>query len=1081
MKNTLDKWFFWFWVKQYKVSILLTFLLIFYWLFSLYTIPKESSPDIKFWIIWITTIYTGVNPTDMDSLITEKIEKEIKDLEWIKKISSTSNLWVSSIIVELQTWVNTRDMLTDIKDKVDKVSLPTDAEDPVVNEISTNNEMMFSLYMYADENKMSYEDLYDKSVSLKKYLEWKSWITKVDISPDPDYEILVSINKNKLENYWLTLSQISNAIRTYNKNTPIWNYEIGDMKYDFRFDWELSEIKDLLNISIISWPWKNITLWNIAEVKKDYKSKNLISQVWFHNKSWFNYIKLTISKKPKISIFSTSSNAKKLIENKLKENNYKNIEFVYIEDLANEIIKDYKWLAKNAISTLVLVFTLLFIFLWFKEAVISTLLIPLAFFITFIVLNITGYSLNFLTNFSLLLTLWIALDTIIVIIEASSENMKRWFTPRTSVLLAVKEFKMALISWTSTTLVVFLPMMLLPGVMWKFLAYIPITVFITLLAWLFLSLTLNSPIFMLLNKNKKYFIHSWVSDAIKTKEEIELLKEERVWKEERNSNSGWFRYMIFWWLENFYYHSLQKNITKSWFRKSVILTPFILLILSFVFIAPKLWFNMFPSWDNPYMSLSVSSQDWKTTDFMKKYTKEITEVLNKIPEMKVFSLSVNNNKIDVTIELLDNKEREDLWLRTSFKVEEEINNKLNKLKSYWLKIETNVQSSWPPAWTPVWIKLIADSNKLFDTLVTVSKDFEEYLKTVKWTKNVKTSSSSTPWQFIFKLNNEKLSSLWLNPSDVLNEIYFLSAWIKAWTIKWTYDDHDILVKVDSFENKKLSAQDISEMLIPTRVWQIKIWNIATYEFLPAISTIKRDWWNVTISVESDIENWLNATDVQPLLIKFADWYKFPSWISYSQWWETSENADLIASTVSSFIIALFLIFTILVLQFNSFLQPAIILYSIVIALLWVNIWLYLTWNPYSMPFAIWFIALTWIVVNNAIILIDKINSNLSKWVDWVEAVSESWKSRLRPILLTTLTTLFGILPLALEDEFWAWLWFTIIFWLLFSSVMTLYVTPSLYYSLFLTPKKRFFIIRFFIWIFKLIKNIFLLILPKKKF
>ena len=134
-----------------------------------------------------------------------------------------------------------------------------------------------------------------------------------------------------------------------------------------------------------------------------------------------------------------------------------------------------------------------------------------------------------------------------------------------------------------------------------------------------------------------------------------------------------------------------------------------------------------------------------------------------------------------------------------------------------------------------------------------------------------------------------------------------------------------------------------------------------------------------------------------------------------------------------------------------------------------------------MPFAIWFIALTWIVVNNAIILIDKINSNLSKWVDWVEAVAESWKSRLRPILLTTLTTLFGILPLALEDEFWAWLWFTIIFWLLFSSVMTLYVTPSLYYSLFLTPKKRFFIIRFFIWIFKLIKNIFLLILPKKKF
>lgn len=1080
MRDRLEQWFFGFWVKQYKVSILLTFLLIFYWLFSLYSIPKESSPDIKFWIIWVTTIYTWVNPTDIDSLITEKIEKEIKDLEGVKKITSSSNLWVSSITVELQTGVDTRDMLTDIKDKVDKVSLPTDAEDPEVFEISSDNEVLFSMYLYADETKMTFGDLYDKSVALQKYLEWKSWITKVDISPSPDYEVLISVNKNKLENYWLSLAQISNIIRSYNKNTPIWNYEIWDMKYDFRFQWEFDEYHELLTLPIISGNWKNITLWDIAEIKKDYKSKNTVSQVWFYEKSGYNYIKLTLNKKPKISIFSTSDSAKKLIEERITQSDFKDTQVVYVQDLADEIIKDYKWLAKNAITTLILVFTLLFIFLGFKEAVISTLLIPLAFFITFIVLNILGFSLNFLTNFSLLLTLWIALDTIIVIIEGSSEKMKRWFTPRTSVLLTVKEFKNALISWTATTLVVFLPMMMLPWIMWKFLAYIPITVFITLLAWLFLSLTLNSPIFMLLNKNKKYFIHSGVSDAIKTKEEIELLAQERVWKIEKSAWNGWFRYKIFGTLEDFYYHSLQKNIEKNWFRKTVIITPFLLLILTFVTIAPKLWFQLFPSGDNPYQYLTVTAQDWITTDYMKKYTKEITDVLDDIPELKVFSLSVKDNVINVNIELLEKDYRFENWLRDSFEIEKEINAKLNNLKSYWLTVETKVEAGWPPTWSPVWIKLTSDSNKWFDTLVEVSKDFETYLKSVKWSKNVKTSSSETPWQFVFKLNNEKLASLWLSPSDVLNEIYFLSSWIKAGTIKWDYDDHDIVVKINEFEDKKLTPQDISEMSIPTKVWNIKIWNISTYDFLPAISTIKREWWFVTISVESDLEDGFLPTDVQPKFLEFAQKYNFPKWIWFTSWWEASENADLIASTLSSFVIALFLIFTILVLQFNSFLQPAIVLYSIVLALLWVNIWLYLTWNPYSMPFAIWFIALTWIVVNNAIILIDKINSNLSKWVDSVEAVAESWKSRLRPILLTTLTTLFGILPLALEDEFWAWLWFTIIFGLLFSSVMTLYVTPSLYYSLFLAPKKRFFLIRFFVWIFKLIKNIFLLIFKRKK-
>lgn len=1066
MINKLEQWFFGFFVKQYKVSLLMILLLIFYWAFTLYQIPKESSPDIKFWIIWITTIYTWVNPTDIDSLITEKIEKEVKDIEWIKKITSTSSLWVSNITLELQTWVDTKDILVDVKDKVDSISLPTDAEDPFVSELSSDNEMLFSFYMYAPIDKYSVWELFDKSVVMQKYLEWKNWITDVNISPDSDYEILVWIDKTKLENFWLTFSQISSIIKSYNKNTPIWNYEIGDMKYDFRFDWEFSNMEELFNTPIISEPWRIILLWDIAEIKRDYKSKDLVSELWFYKKAWYNYVKLTVNKKPKISIFSTSDKAKKMISDKIATSEFSWIWYTYTTDLADEIIKDYKWLAENAVSTLALVFVLLFIFLWLKEWLIATLLIPLAFFVTFITLNILWLSLNFLTNFSLLLTLWIALDTIIVIVEWASEKMKMWYNSKAAVLLAVKEFKIPLISWTATTLVVFLPMMLLPWVIWKFLAYIPITVFITLLAWLFLSLTLNSPIFMLLSKDKKYFIKSDTSEQLISEEEKELLIEHREWKVEKSSSTWGIRYKFFWAIEWTYYKILSKNISKPFFRFLIIFVPLILLIISFVTISPKLWFKMFPSWDNVYINISVSAKEWTNTEAMKKYTKTINESISNIPEVKVFSLFVKNEEITVAVELFDKDLRDLKWLRDSFKVENQISNELKVLTNYWLNVESKVEAWWPPAWSPVWIKLLAETNKSFDDLLKVAWDFEEFLKWIEWTKNVKNSSSSTPWQFVFKLNNEKISSLWLTPNDVLSEIYFMSSWIKAWTIKWDYDDHDIVIKISDFENKKLSPSDISEMYINTKVWKIKIWSISSYQFLPAISTINREAWNVTVSVESDLDEWFLPTQVQPLFLEFAQNYDYPKWISYSSWWEASENAELISSTISSFVIAIFLIFSILVLQFNSFLQPAIVLYSIVLALLWVNVWLYLTWNPYSMPFAIWFIALTWIVVNNAIILIDKINTNLEMWVDKIEAVAESWKSRLRPILLTTLTTLFGILPLALEDEFWAWLWFTIIFWLLFATVLTLFVTPSLYYQLFLRPKKEFFIKRFFKFIFK---------------
>ena len=167
-----------------------------------------------------------------------------------------------------------------------------------------------------------------------------------------------------------------------------------------------------------------------------------------------------------------------------------------------------------------------------------------------------------------------------------------------------------------------------------------------------------------------------------------------------------------------------------------------------------------------------------------------------------------------------------------------------------------------------------------------------------------------------------------------------------------------------------------------------------------------------------------------------------------------ENKDLLISIMKSLFIALFLIFSILVFQFNSFAQPAVVLYSVILAMVWVNIGLYITSNPYSMAFMIWFIALMWVVVNDAIILIDRINNNLAKWIDNLHAVIWAGKTRLQPIIVTTLTTVFWILPLALKDEFWAWLWYTIVFWLFAWSAMTLFVIPSLYYEVFLRKKEK---------------------------
>jgi len=1053
----LLKWFFWFWVARYKVSFLLIFLIVFSGIYSLFAIPKESSPDIEFGIIWITTSYVWVNPNDIDSLITEKIEDEIKDIEGIKKITSSSSVWISSVNVELDNDANTRDVLTDIKDSVDKVDLPDDAEDPTIVELSISSELMYEVLMYWSEDRFSQFEMNQKAQLLKSKLEWQSGIDSIDIwwegASSNEYEIKVLLDKQKVELLGLSVRQVAQKIESYNKNTPIWNYKIWDLKYDFRFDWELSDQTDLANIVL---KWENgsfVYLKDVAEITNEYKT-TAIKKLGFENNIWYNYVSLWFNKSEGSNIFSTSKSSKEALMEYLKDNkNFEGIDIFYTKDLSELIIEDYSTLWNTAIQTLLLVFVTILIFVWLRESIIASLLIPLSFLVTFLVLNMMGLSLNFLTNFSLVLTLWIAIDTVIVIIEAASEKLKLWYNKRSAVLLAVKEFKAPLIAGTLTTLVAFLPLMFLPWVMGKFLWYIPTTVFSTLVAALFLSLTISSTLFVFLVKNWKTYIREDKLEDTFSKKQKEFLEYQRQWKTQVHHDKMTKREKILWNMWSKYYSVLEKVISSGKSRLLVIISPIIFLFLTFIFLAPNIWFVIFPATDEGVINMTIETREWATEDSLEKFIPIIDQVISVHPELKVYNNTISWNSINTYIELSNSVTRQALGQKSAFEIEQIISKWLSQLESYWLSVSVKTQAWWPPAWKAVWIKLIANSSDKIDQLKDVSLDFKKYLSNLEWAKNVTTSSSESPGQFVFQFDKNKLYQFWLTPDDILGELYFYTNWVKAWSINSQFEDNDIVVKIKEFD-ENLSPDDIKNIIINTSAGEIRVWDVADYNFVKAVSAITRENNKITISVESDILPGFVPTQVQPKLVSYAETYSFPVWISFAAGGENEENMDLIISTITSLFIAIFLIFSILVFQFNSFRQPAIVLYSVVLALLWVNIGLFLTGNPYSMPFMIWFIALTWVVVNDAIILIDRMNKNIDKWIDSLHAVISAWKSRLQPIIVTTLTTVFWVLPLALQDEFWAGLWFTIVFGLFAWSSMTLFVIPSLYYQTVIKSKKE---------------------------
>lgn len=1048
LKKKLSSWFFSFRIVNRRVSFLLFLLVVAMGGFSLMSIPKESSPKIEFWIIQISTFRPGVNPVDMDNLITEKIEKAIEDINGIKKISSTSSVWFSSTVVELQNNADTNDVLIEIKDEVEKVDLPDEAEDPVVTELSTDNEVMFELVIYGDETLFPKSRLLEAARTLQNKLEGTNGITTMNIVGDAAYDLQILVDKATIEELGISLSQVSSALRAYNQNIPLGQYEVDDLEYDFRIQGELSTEEEIRQIPIVTEGIATLTIGDVATVHRNYTDES-VRKVGLLSKNWYNAITMTVNKREGVNIFSASSDAKKAIENELKTQWFNGIQHLYSSDLSEIIIEDYQTLATNGRQTLVLVFICCLIFIGLKESIIATIGIPLAFLTTFFVLDQLGLSLNFLTNFSLVLTLGIAIDTFIVIVEAAFERVKLGYNPKTAAMLAVRDFKAPLISWTATTIAVFIPMMSLPGVTGKFLAYIPITIFATLVAALFISLTVNPALYYRFSKKKTRYVAWMNAEQFLTAEDRALLEAERVWKEARDEAHSSRHQKFLERLNGRYERFLRWYLSSKRRRIFSIIIPVILLVLSLIFLSPQIGFTLFPDGDNERFDLIITTKVGTNTETTAKRIPYIEPTLSDIPELKLYTITANDNTINVAVELTDNKKRQREGLRDVFEVEKDVNEKLAFLQQEGLTVESAPLAGGPPQSKPVAIKLVADTSDKFSVLLEVANDFKEYLRTVEGTKNVSVSSKETPWQFVYTFNYATLSRLGLTPNDIIWELAPALNGQNAGSITINEQDIDIEVLYNEFSTT-VSPSEILDLTITTRVGPVKVSDVLSYSVDNAVGEIARENTAILVRVESDLtEEYQNRwPELQAILLERAAQYTFPAGITYQAGGEGQENQDLIMATFRGFFIAIFLIFSILVLQFNSFRKPAIIMYSIVCAMLGVNIGLFLTGNPYSMPFAIWFIALTGIVVNDAIVLIDRIVENMSHDIDAFDAIVEAGRSRLQPIILTTLTTLLWVLPLSLQDKFREGLWFTLIFGLFAGSAMTLFVIPSLYYVFF---------------------------------
>ncbi len=1066
LQKKFERWFLGFWIRKYRISYLVVLAVIAMGTLSLMSIPKESSPAVSLGIVSVSTIYPGTNPVDMDTLVTDKIYKEVKDIKGIDKINSTSALWISSVVLTLKSNANMQDVLSDVRSAVARVSLPTDAKAPNIIEIETDTNRAFSVFLFDTGGQADKDTLFARAHALKKALEQTPWVNTVDIAAgwagqpiesgggdDSTYDVEIIVKEEKLASLWLTLGSVAQTIQWYNRDQPLGNYTVGSKKYDFRIEGKEDSANGFLEIPIVLPKGGTTNLSEIAEIRRKYKNESvrLLVPGGSGQEKALSYVGLTVNKTDNASIFFVSKNAKGKIEEVFQTSEFVWYDFVYGIDLADNIMDDYRILLKEALMTIALVFFAMFLFVWFRDSVFATVTLPLAFLSTFVLLYYGGYTMNFLTNFSFILSFGIAVDTIIVIVQAASAKIRVWYDPKSAIMLALREYAVPVIAGVMTTIVVFIPMMLLPGIMGKFLAFIPITIFWVLATGLVLVITVNSALYLIFVKKSSSYVRDNHAIEYATDEEKELLALEREGKTPIEEGLAPFRIRVIHKVTEWYKRVLRNFLEHTSLRRTAIFLPVAFLIFWFVVLAPKVGFELLPTDDNAFTTISITGPIGQRTEVTAKDLDGITKAFLGYEEIKYATVSIINNTASISIQLTKKDERVKLWQRSIFDVEKSILSKLQDYEKKWYKVVSEVLKNGPPGAKAIGLKLQADEAKNLDTLILVSRDFETYLKSIPGTKNVGRSSSDTPGQFIFSLKKDELANAGITPALLYGQISQSLNGINVASIEDNGNDIDIYVKSSQFDGD-VDMNNILSLPIVFGQNTYRVGDFVDSTISNATANISRQDGKIQITVDADAEDVKENVPLQSKFVEFAKSYKYPTGITYQAGGEAQENSELIMATISAFFLALLFIFGILTLQFNSFTQPLVILYSVITSLPFVMIGLLLTDNQFSMPFGIGFIAFTGIAVNHGIILIAAINENLEKGIEGITALVEAGSSRLEPMLLTTVTTVLGIVPIALRDRFWSGMGFTIIFGIMAASFLTLFVVKGIYYELYMNPE-----------------------------
>lgn len=1001
-------------IKRPVTTVMVLLIVIMAGIIALTTLKLDLMPSVDIPIAGVMTTYVGAGPEEIENLVTKPLEESLGTVPNVDTISSISSNDSSIVIIQLEDGTDLDMAAIDIREKVDLVkdSLPDDANAPIVIKMDISN--MSAIQIGVTSNTMDLTELNTfLDENIVSQFERIEGVASVSLAGGVENEIEIIVEPDKMEGYGITTSQLSQVLAAENSNYPSGRVSQGNNKLQIRSLGEFKSIDEIRNLPITTNTGAVIHISDVAtvnEVQKDISTYSLINGR--------PSIMLNIQKQSNANTVDISDKVNAEITKIQRK--YNNLNVIMLTDTADYIKMSINNIIQTAFQAAILAVLVLLLFL--KDGRTSLIIgvsIPTSILATFALMYLNNMTMNMISMGGITIGIGMLVDNSVVVLENIFKKWESGLSAKEASEQGANEVSMAVMASTLTTVAVFFPLMFVSGTVGQLFRDLSLTIIFSLASSLVVSLT---------------FVPMACSRILKIKEPKQTLfsKILDTWGRGLEAIDRAYRVIL-------------KLVLRN--KKKVILIVFVIFIAT-LSLVPIIGMDFMPAMDEGSATISIQLPKGSIIEETQKITEEVLNRIDGIEETQMTYMSIGGGMMSsgtdsssISINLVNKKDRK----RTTNEIVEDIRNRVKDVAGADITVSASSSAMGSMGGSSISLQFNGDD---MDTLRAIGDEMVEIISKIDGTRDVTSSSEDTVPEVNVVINRSKASTYGINTATIASTLNTAITGSVATSYKVNGTEIDVRIRQNKDKTKYIN--DIKNITISTPTGAVvpisEVADITLKDSALAIDRINQQRYitvNATI-VGRDINS--VKTDLQPILNE----YNFPEGYSYEFTGILETMEESYSNLILVLIVAVLLVYMIMASQFESLIYPFIVMFSIPLAITGGIFGLFITGNTLSVTAMMGFIMLVGMVVNNAIVLIDCTNQLLNNNEDMTcnEALIEAGPNRLRPILMTTLTTIIGLIPMALATsegtEMQRPLAISVIFGLAISTLVTLIFIPVLY-------------------------------------